>query len=199
MGRMECRLRLTMLSHPAQALVAHPRRMNEKTAAWMSGGSTMSRWTVALFVAWFAVSLAQAQTVPLPETVFKCVRKNEPDRYQNFPCPPESLSSSVRGDTQTSARPARGALSSSPRRSAEYRVETAPSVATSRSVAPREASSQLLGQLRVGMTTQEVKAVWGEPAEIVQEEVVDGRLQTWSYGSSGSLQFNASGHLEAVQ
>jgi hypothetical protein len=49
------------------------------------------------------------------------------------------------------------------------------------------------------MTTQEVKAVWGEPAEITQEEVVDGRLQTWSYGGSGSLQFNASGRLEAVQ
>ena len=61
------------------------------------------------------------------------------------------------------------------------------------------AAPQPSGQVSVGMTTQEVKAAWGEPAEITQEEVVDGRVQTWSYGGSRSLQFNANGRLEAVR
>ena len=47
------------------------------------------------------------------------------------------------------------------------------------------------------MTASEVRAILGAPTEITQEEVVDGRVQTWSYGSR-SLQFDPSGRLSAM-
>src|SRR4030095_223633 len=44
---------------------------------------------------------------------------------------------------------------------------------------------------RVGMTTDEVRTIWGEPAEIIQEEPGDGgRFQVWSYGDSRSVRFD---------
>jgi hypothetical protein len=55
------------------------------------------------------------------------------------------------------------------------------------------------GNLLVGMTTKEVKAIAGEPMEVTQEEVVQGRIETWSYGASGSIQFDHTGRLSGIQ
>jgi len=55
------------------------------------------------------------------------------------------------------------------------------------------------GEPRIGMTTKEVKAIWGEPTEVTQEEVVQGRVQTWSYGPSRSVEFDPSGRLSVMQ
>ena len=55
------------------------------------------------------------------------------------------------------------------------------------------------GEPRIGMTTREVRAIWGEPTEVTQEEVVQGRVQTWSYGASRSLQFDHSGRISVIQ
>jgi len=50
-------------------------------------------------------------------------------------------------------------------------------------------------ELRAGMSRAEVRAILGSPSEIKQEEGVDGRVDTWSYGASRTLEFDASGRL----
>jgi hypothetical protein len=53
---------------------------------------------------------------------------------------------------------------------------------------------------RVGMTTEEVKAIWGEPTDTVQEEPGDGpRYEVWSYGASRSVRFDRRGRVTAIQ
>jgi outer membrane protein assembly factor BamE (lipoprotein component of BamABCDE complex) len=50
-------------------------------------------------------------------------------------------------------------------------------------------------ELRAGMSKAEVRAILGNPTEITQEEGVDGRVDTWSYGGSRTVQFDANGHV----
>src|SRR5215813_12094746 len=53
---------------------------------------------------------------------------------------------------------------------------------------------------RVGMTTDEVRAIWGEPTDTVQEEPGDGpRFEVWSYGASRSVRFDRKGRASAIQ
>jgi hypothetical protein len=53
---------------------------------------------------------------------------------------------------------------------------------------------------RDGMTTEEVKAIWGEPTDTVQEEPGDGpRYEVWSYGDSRSVRFDRRGRVTAIQ
>ena len=50
------------------------------------------------------------------------------------------------------------------------------------------------------MTTDEVRAIWGEPAEIIQEEPGDGgRFQVWSYGESRSVRFDRKRRVAAIR
>ena len=52
----------------------------------------------------------------------------------------------------------------------------------------------------VGMTIDEVKAIWGEPTETVQEEPGNGpRVEVWSYGDSRSVRFDRKGRVSSVQ
>lgn len=155
----------------------------------------MSKSAYLVFLALFVVPLAQAQTI------FKCVGRNGPDRYQNFPCPPESQSKVLvrdPGPRDTNVQPAPSATREPPA-SRDDRGVDAPAlpVAAAPAVAPEEPPA-MQGELRAGMTAKEVRATWGRPAEIVDEEVVEGRVQTWSYPGSRSLQFDASGRLSAV-
>jgi hypothetical protein len=50
-------------------------------------------------------------------------------------------------------------------------------------------------ELHPGMSQSEVRAILGSPKEITQEEGVDGRVDTWSYGDARTLQFDARGNL----
>lgn len=148
------------------------------------------------------------------ETIFKCAGKNGTVLYRNFPCPSESESKVwVRTDAQdprTVPSPAGNSLTirDEPRMEnpaapgptgnpvatqSEPRIETptAPSAASGPPAAQ--------GEPRIGMTTKEVKAIWGEPTEVTQEEVVQGRVQTWSYGPSRSVQFDDTGRLSVMQ
>jgi len=53
---------------------------------------------------------------------------------------------------------------------------------------------------QIGMTTEEVRAIWGEPTDTVQEEPqIGGRLEVWSYGDSRSVSFNPRGRVAAIQ
>jgi hypothetical protein len=53
---------------------------------------------------------------------------------------------------------------------------------------------------RLGMTTEEVRAIWGEPTDTVQEEPGDGaRSEVWSYGESRSVRFDRKGRVSAIK
>jgi len=47
----------------------------------------------------------------------------------------------------------------------------------------------------VGMTTAQVRALLGAPAEISAEEVVEGRTVVWTYPDARAYQFDAAGVL----
>jgi hypothetical protein len=106
--------------------------------------------------------------------VFKCVGKNGEDLYQNFPCQFESgggMPTDV-ADTKKSPTDVLG-----PKKSP---------------AAPAEP--------RLGMMSDEVRAIWGEPTEIIQEEPGDGgRFEVWSYGASRSVRFDRRRRVAAIQ
>jgi Domain of unknown function (DUF4124) len=106
--------------------------------------------------------------------IFKCVGKSGEDLYQNFPCQFESgggMPTDV-ADTKKSRADVAG-----PKKSP---------------AAPAEP--------RVGMTSDEVRTIWGEPTEIIQEEPGDGgRFEVWSYGASRSVRFDRKRRVAAIQ
>ena len=53
---------------------------------------------------------------------------------------------------------------------------------------------------RLGMTAEEVRAIWGEPTDTVQEEPArGGRFEVWSYDASRSVRFDHRGRVSAIQ
>ena len=108
--------------------------------------------------------------------IFKCVGKRGEALYQNFPCQFESTSR-IPEDALTDRMP-----------SVTERVVDAKKAPA----APTEPG--------VGMTTDQVKAIWGEPTETVQEEPGNGpRFEVWSYGDSRSVRFDRRGRVSSVQ
>ena len=106
--------------------------------------------------------------------IFKCVGKNGEALYQNFPCQFESM-----GGTPTDVSDLKN---------------------PSTDVAGPKKPPAVPTEPRVGMTTDEVRAIWGEPTEIVQEEPGDGdRFQVWSYGASRSVRFDRKRRVAAIQ
>ena len=120
------------------------------------------------------VLLSVLFVVPLASAeIFKCVGKSGEALYQNFPCQFES-GGGIPMDIP------------SPKKS--------PTDVAGPKKSPTPAEP------RVGMTTDEVRAIWGEPAEIVQEEPGDGgRFQVWSYGASRSVRFDSKRRVAAIQ
>ena len=55
-------------------------------------------------------------------------------------------------------------------------------------------AANLPSEPELGMTQQQVRAILGAPTSITQEEVVQGREVTWSYGDR-VLQFDTEGRL----
>ena len=106
--------------------------------------------------------------------IFKCVGKSGEDLYQNFPCQFESGGGMPTDVPDTKKSPA--------------------------DVAGPKKSPAAPAEPRVGMTSDEVRAIWGDPAEIVQEEPGDGsRFEVWSYGASRSVRFDRKRRVAAIQ
>jgi uncharacterized protein DUF4124/SmpA/OmlA family protein len=102
----------------------------------------------------------------LAEQIYVCKGSDGKVVYRDFPCPSDAESTAY-GDPKTSD--AKSVKSQKP------------------------ASDQ---ELRPGMSKNEVRSILGSPTEITQEEGVDGRVDTWSYGAGlKTLQFDAAGHL----
>jgi hypothetical protein len=52
----------------------------------------------------------------------------------------------------------------------------------------------------VGMTAEEVRAIWGEPTDTFNEEPGDGdRAEVWAYGSDRTVRFDHRSRVMAVE
>jgi hypothetical protein len=77
-------------------------------------------------------------------------------------------------------------------------VAEAPKVVGARAAAAGNSSGPRV-EPTIGMSTEEVKAsTWGEPIDIVKEEVAEGVIQTWYYGEKRTVQFNHMGSVTNV-
>jgi hypothetical protein len=64
---------------------------------------------------------------------------------------------------------------------------------------PPKKSPAVPAEPRLGMTTEEVRAIWGEPMDTVQEEPQNGgRFEVWSYDASRSVRFDRRGRVSAI-
>ena len=43
---------------------------------------------------------------------------------------------------------------------------------------------------RRGMTQEQVRAIWGEPQQVIQDEPPSGRVEIWEYAHGRSVRFN---------
>jgi hypothetical protein len=137
----------------------------------------------------FAIFWLLLLVAPLASAeIFKCVRNDGLDLYQNFPCQFDSMG---RVPMNMQAQQA----SSLPTTSSQPNTKTLAPKATlvGRSVSPKQREPQL------GMTTEEVRTIWGEPAESLWEEPgVGDRSELWSYGNSRSVRF-VKARVSAIQ
>jgi hypothetical protein len=99
------------------------------------------------------------------QSIFVCKEKDGSVVYRDFPCPSDSEATTFTNPVKTDAQK------------------------------PKTAHLAAEKGLRAGMSKNEVRSILGQPKEITQEEGVDGRVDTWSYGPSRTLQFDPSGHL----
>ena len=137
----------------------------------------MLKSVCALFSLLFVASLASGE-------VFKCVGKNGEDLYQNFPCQFESM-----GGMPTDVP--------DPKKSP---TDVASPKKSSIDVPGPKKSPAAPAEPRIGMTTEEVRAIWGEPTDTRWEEPGDGdRSEIWSYGASRSVRFDRKRRVAAIQ
>jgi hypothetical protein len=126
---------------------------------------------------------------PVSADIFKCVGKNALVVYQNFPCEIDSL-----GTAPPEAKGARGAGALN-RPDATAKPATATPVAAVKTAA---ASTPSVPQL--GMTSEQVKAIWGEPLDVLQDEPRSGgRIEIWQYADGRSVQLDHRQRVLSVQ
>ena len=137
----------------------------------------MLKSVCVLFFLLFVAPLASAE-------IFKCVGKKGEALYQNFPCQFESM----------------GGM---PMDAAGSKTSTADVRDPKKSptdVAGPKKSPAAPAEPRIGMTTEEVRAIWGEPTDTHWEEPGDGDLsELWSYGASRSVRFDRKRRVAAIQ
>jgi hypothetical protein len=122
----------------------------------------------AASVASLALATALLSLAPATsaDPIYVCKGSDGKVVYRDFPCPSDAESTAY-GDSQP---------------------------ANTKNAKPAKATSEQ--DLRPGMSKNEVRSILGNPTEITQEEGVEGRVDTWSYGAgSKTLQFDAAGHL----
>ena len=133
---------------------------------------------VALFL--LAAFLAAPAAVA---DIFKCATKDGTPLYQNFPCQFDSLGSSpssLLGGKIPSIPYAAGGE--------KPKIETV-NVASTGTAEPR-----------IGMTADEVRALLGEPDDVLEEEPGSGgRVSVWRYAGGTSLQLDNKHRVLGVQ
>ena len=130
-----------------------------------------------------AVILMSCAATTASAEIWKCASKAGLIVYQNFPCQFDSM-----GDVPSAAPAQAGAA-----RPVTPTAATAAST-TEPAKAPRSGTEPT-----AGMTTEEVKALWGEPADRYEDEQSGGRFMVWEYGGNRSVRFNPKRRVLTVQ
>lgn len=140
----------------------------------------MARSVGIFWLLLFVAPIASAQ-------IFKCVAKNGTDLYQNFPCGIDSI-----GSLPTNGQSEKAGLAQSDPKGAKPNALPPAGVASGKSMIAQS-------EPRIGMTTEEVRAMWGEPTDTRWEEPGEGDLsELWLYGNSRSVRF-VKAHVSAIQ
>jgi hypothetical protein len=136
---------------------------------------------------------------PASAEIFKCVAKDATALYQNFPCEFDSIG-------WVPLNPQAAKTTSMPPAASQVKPKAAPAnVVAPVNVASRvnvasTVKSTYTGELRVGMTADEVRALLGEPEEMVDDEPAEGgRISVWRYADGRSVQFDHKHHVMEVQ
>jgi hypothetical protein len=128
-------------------------------------------------VVWVVAPLFLA-AAPTSAEIFKCAGKDGVVVYQNFRCEIDSLGS----------------------------LPTAPTLATAIGTPNGSAQTKTTPgkpqpiEPGVGMTAEEVRAIWGEPTDTFNDEPgAGGRVEVWAYGSDRSVRFDHRSRVTAVE
>jgi len=135
---------------------------------------------------WKAICIALAASLLAAQAsaeIFKCAGKNGSVLYQNFPCQFDSIG--WKPDAQNAQ------ASSATDSSRLVQPKTIPGGVGSAGKSSASSGPQ------IGMTAEEVKALWGEPGNEYYDELVDGRVEIWSYGDSRSVMFDVKRRVSA--
>lgn len=151
----------------------------------------------AVMAAWLCAAPAFA------DAIYTCVGKDGSQVLQDTPCGVDSQVDVQQGDaknapvaTGNAARASSGADAPSSDGAVMDGAQGAKSD-TSAQASDSTAGdpANLPSEPALGMTQQQVKAILGEPTSITQEEVVQGKTVTWTYGEDRVLQFDTTGQL----
>jgi hypothetical protein len=119
--------------------------------------------------------------------IFECVAKDRSALYQNFPCHIDSL-----GSLPLNPPVAKTPSMAGPAGQEKSKIERINVASISKSTHK--------GEPRIGMTADEVRALFGEPEEMVEDEpATGGRVSNWRYADGRIVQFDNKHRVLAVQ
>ena len=124
---------------------------------------------------------------PAAADIYECTGKKSMPTYQNFPCEFDSL-----GDLPSP--PAAAATTSTARTAAAGHAPVRAGNPDSRVHRAGAAPAP-----RVGMSADEVKAIWGQPIDTSKEELRKGTIETWTYADSRSIEFDRKGRVTGIK
>jgi len=139
----------------------------------------------AIAIPLFALLLAAR---PADGEIFKCTAKKAMPTYQNFPCEYESLDA---------LQPINAAGTAASTVSASQDVAGGAAVSAQRGMHTNPVA--VASVPRVGMTANQVKAIWGEPLDTTKEEYARGDIETWTYADSRSIRFDPRGRVMEIK
>jgi hypothetical protein len=122
---------------------------------------------------WLLVTLPAAAA---QAEIYACTGKGRLPVYQNFPCQFDRLASA----------PDEGAATTPATRHGPESLKA--TVFAPQPDAPR-----------VGMTTEQVKTIWGQPIDTIKEEEAKGDIETWTYPESRSIRFDLKGRVAEIK
>ena len=147
------------------------------------------------FIALILVS-AFCAAPPASAEIFKCVAKDATALYQNFPCDMDSLGSLPSNPpvAKTASNAPVAKTPSTPGAAGQEKSKTEPIKAAS------TVKSTYTGEPQIGMSSDEVRVLLGEPEEMVDDEPADGgRVSNWRYADGRIVQFDHKHHVLGVQ
>jgi hypothetical protein len=147
------------------------------------------------FIALILVSAFCAAS-PASAEIFKCVAKDGTALYQNFPCELDSLGSlpSSPPVAKTASNAPLAKTPSTPGAAGQDKSKTPPINAAS------TVKSTYAGEPQIGMSSDEVRVLLGEPEEMVEDEPASGgRVSNWRYADGRIVQFDHKHHVLGVQ